>query len=148
MIYKYNDGGRSKYFKGRCGDCVVRAISIATDKDYKEIYDLLHQRQKEWANKSRSKAALRCRKNPSPRAGVWKQVYNPLIEELGFRWVSTCEVGSSDRTYLTRGGTSLPKGTLIVKTRRHLQCVKDHVLHDTQPLSNFGSMVYGYWIKS
>ena len=146
MEYIYNDGGRSNYFKGSTRDCVVRAIAIASDMDYKEVYDLIHQRQKEWANKSRSKAALRCRKNPSPRAGVWKQVYIPIIEELGFRWVSTCEVGSSDRTYLSRSGSTLPKGTLIVKTRRPLQCVKDHILYYTH--SSFGNMVYGYWIKS
>ena len=28
--FNYNDGGRSQYFKGTGGDCVTRAISIAT----------------------------------------------------------------------------------------------------------------------
>ena len=33
LEFSYNDGGRSKYFKGEAGDCVVRAIAIATDSD-------------------------------------------------------------------------------------------------------------------
>ena len=35
----YNDGGRSKYFKGDADDCVTRAIAIALNTDYKLIYD-------------------------------------------------------------------------------------------------------------
>ena len=39
MNIKYNDGGRSKYYKtSNTRDCVVRAIAIATNKDYKEIF--------------------------------------------------------------------------------------------------------------
>ena len=42
--YKYNDGGRSKYFRMRykkdiTGDCVIRAISIALDLDYKFVWE-------------------------------------------------------------------------------------------------------------
>jgi hypothetical protein len=33
MKFIYSDGGRSKYFKGTAGDCVVRAICNATGKD-------------------------------------------------------------------------------------------------------------------
>ena len=39
MSYVYDDGGRSKYFKGSAGDCVVRALGIFTSSDYKETYD-------------------------------------------------------------------------------------------------------------
>ena len=44
--YKYNDGGRSKYFRMRykkdiTGDCVIRAISIALDLDYKFVWESL-----------------------------------------------------------------------------------------------------------
>ncbi len=58
--YKYNDGGRSKYFKGTGGDCVTRAIAIATGKDYKEVYDILakgnaSQRRSKREGKNKSK---------------------------------------------------------------------------------------------
>lgn len=37
MDFVYNDGGRSRYFKAKSvGDCVTRAIAIATRTDYKE----------------------------------------------------------------------------------------------------------------
>jgi len=41
LNFTYSDGGRSNYFKGEAGDCVVRAIAIATEIDYKVIYDKL-----------------------------------------------------------------------------------------------------------
>jgi hypothetical protein len=30
MEMVFDDGGRSRYFKGQCRDCVTRAIAIAT----------------------------------------------------------------------------------------------------------------------
>jgi hypothetical protein len=39
MKFVYNDGGRSNYFKGNAKDCVVRALSILLNEDYKKIYD-------------------------------------------------------------------------------------------------------------
>ena len=40
-----NDGGRSKYFKGtRYDDCVVRSIAIATQQDYREVFEELSMR--------------------------------------------------------------------------------------------------------
>ena len=39
------DGGRkeSGYKSKKSGDCVCRAISIATGKDYQEVYDALNE---------------------------------------------------------------------------------------------------------
>ena len=43
MKWVYNDGGREEAgFKGTTRDCVTRAIAIATEKPYKEIYDLIN----------------------------------------------------------------------------------------------------------
>ena len=39
-----NDGGRAKAgYKGITGECVVRAISIAIEKPYQEVYDNLFE---------------------------------------------------------------------------------------------------------
>lgn len=40
--YVYDDGGRHKYFqmkykKDRVGDCVVRALTLATEEDYQSV---------------------------------------------------------------------------------------------------------------
>jgi len=39
----FDDGGRAAAgFRGRAGDCVTRAIAIATGKPYREVYDALN----------------------------------------------------------------------------------------------------------
>ena len=43
MDFVYNDGGRAAAgYKGQAGDCVVRAIAIATQKPYQEVYDAIN----------------------------------------------------------------------------------------------------------
>ena len=72
MKQVYNDGGRSLYFRGEANDCVVRAIAIAADLDYKDVYDLLKKKMG---------------KGKSPRNGVPKKIYHGLILSLGFEWI-------------------------------------------------------------
>lgn len=44
MEWTYNDGGRAEAgFRGVTGDCVCRAIAIATERPYREIYDLINE---------------------------------------------------------------------------------------------------------
>jgi hypothetical protein len=43
MDFMYNHGGRAAAgYKGRAGDCVVRAIAIATQKPYQQVYDAIN----------------------------------------------------------------------------------------------------------
>ena len=53
-MFNYNLGGYKRQTKTR-GDCVPRAISIATDLPYQEVYDELQRLQEELRLKSRSK---------------------------------------------------------------------------------------------
>jgi hypothetical protein len=142
-----NDGGRSKYFKGDARDCVVRAIAIASGKDYKEVYQELRERNKQYANNSRSLKAKKLRiKGSTPRNGNYKEVYGKYIEDLGFKWVTCMKIGQGVRTHVAE--EELPKGTLILRLSRHIACVKDGVLYDTFDCSEAGNRaVYGYWIK-
>ena len=42
MEFNFNDGGRAKAgYKGRTGDCVTRAVAIAAELPYKQVYDRL-----------------------------------------------------------------------------------------------------------
>ena len=41
MEYKYNEGGRGEHYKGLVGDCVTRAITIATELPYDVVYNAL-----------------------------------------------------------------------------------------------------------
>lgn len=45
--YVYDDGGRAAAgFKGETGDCVCRAVAIATEQPYQVVYDALNEMAK------------------------------------------------------------------------------------------------------
>lgn len=141
MEVVYSDGGRSKYFKGKAGDCVCRAICNATGKDYKEIYDFINELSQRERTGKRKKGVS------SARNGVYKDTTKKVIEDyLKWVWHPTMTIGSGCKVHLNEN--ELPKGTLIVKTSKHLTCVKDGVLYDTYDCTREGTRcVYGYWSK-
>lgn len=138
MEFVYSTGGREKYFKGKTGDCVTRAIAIATNKDYKEVYDSLFE-----FIKSNSRRKTGC----SPRNGVRGYLSKRyLVEVLGCEWVPCSEFGKGCTTHLDPKELPTHK-TIIVKLSKHLACVKDGKLYDTYDSSRGGSRcVYGYYI--
>jgi hypothetical protein len=142
----YDDGGRAAAgFKGEAGDCVVRAIAIASEKPYREIYDALTAAQKQYADTRRGRVAENIRKRgPSPRNGAWKEVYRPFLESMGWQFVPTMKIGSGCAVHLR--ADELPPGRLIVSLSGHLTAVIDGVAHDTHDPSRDGTRcVYGYF---
>lgn len=84
------------------------------------------------------------RRNDSPREGAFKEVYQPILESLGFVWTPTMTIGSGCRVHLSEN--ELPTGRLVVRVSRHLVAVIDRVIHDTHDCSRAGTRcVYGYW---
>ena len=155
MQFTYNDGGRSKHFKAEhVGDCVTRAIAIATQRDYKEVYDRLNEMAKKESLKHH-----RGHKRSNSRNGVFKETWKRYLKEIGWVHHKTCEIGSrSDKVKFVDG--SLPEeGRLIVQLSRHLTCLVDGVINDTYDCSkkeyydresgdlvtNDERCVYGYW---
>jgi len=140
----FDDGGRSDAgFDGETGDCVTRAIAIATGRPYREVYDDLFDRQREFGE-GRSRAAKAAGRNPSPRTGVMPDVYKRYLAETGWEWVPTMEFGVGCQVHLR--ADELPEGRLIVRLSKHLAAVIDGVLHDTHDCSRDGTRcVYGYW---
>ena len=151
--FNYNDGGRSKYFKGtNVGDCCTRAIAIATGKDYKEIYDRINQLAKKESVKRH-----RRHQRSQARNGVFKETWKKVLDELGWVHVSTCGIGCREKVKFVDG--ALPtKGTYIVQLSKHLTVLKDNVINDTYDCSKkeyynfYGDLevndercVYGYW---
>lgn len=143
MKFIYNDGGRSNYFKKQnARDCVVRAICNATGKDYKEVYDRINELIRT-ARKSKKETH-----RTSAEVGVYKRIYTKYIEkELGRKWVACMGIGTGCTTHLSED--ELPNNTtIIVRTSKHLTCVKNGVLYDTYDCSRDGNRcVYGYWYK-
>lgn len=129
------DGGRqSAGFKGQTGDCVVRAIAIATGIDYKTVYNEIARRNKLAGEKK------------SARNGSHKKVFKPYLEELGFKWVPLMGIGTGTRVHLAED--ELPGGTIICSLSGHIATVIDGVVHDDHDPSRGGTRaVYGYWTK-
>jgi|TARA_R100001129_G_scaffold90088_1_gene61347 hypothetical protein len=147
MKYQYNDGGRSQYFKGDAGDCVVRAIAIASGLNYKKVYDDLYKLNAEYAISKDTKVARRLRnKSATPRNGNYKKVYHDYILSLGFKWTPTMLVGQGCKVHLK--ADELPSGAFIARVSKHLCAVIDGVIQDTFDPSRGGKRcVYGYYQK-
>lgn len=132
----YSDGGRSQAgFLGHARDCVTRSIAIASGLPYKQVYDALAQGEK---------AAGRPR---SARNGVFRKVYDPYLQDLGFIWTPTMFVGSGCQVHLTPD--EIPDGRLVLSLSKHMTAVIDGIVHDTHDPSRNGTRcVYGYWSLS
>ena len=131
MEYIYNDGGRSKYFKGKAEDCVCRAISIASNRDYKEVYDSL-------------KKAL-----GTPRNGVFttNKAFKDWMVANGFVWTPCSGIGVKASVHFIEG--ELPKGRLVCSVAKHYVAVVDDKVYDTwdSRYNSFNEVrrIYGYW---
>lgn len=131
--FNYNDGGRSKYFKAvNVNDCVTRAIAIATNKDYKEVYDIVN------------KEARKHRNGGNARNGINSKVVRNIISIFGGIWHSTMDIGIGCVVHLR--ADELPSGRIICRCSGHDVAVIDGVLNDTYDCSRGGRRcVYGYW---
>lgn len=139
MRYTYNDGGRAAAgYKGHAGDCVTRAIAIAAELPYQEVYDRVN------ALAVHERRGKRKRGISNARTGVYKATRSRLLEALGFVWTPTMSIGSGCQVHLRDG--ELPMGRLVVSVSKHLVAVIDGVIHDTHDPSRGGTRcVYGYW---
>lgn len=142
MKWVFDDGGRSAAgFKGHTGDCVTRAIAIATELPYRSVYDALNAGIK--ANPKRSRTGVR---PSSARTGVFRKHSQAFLEELGWVWTPTMWVGSGCQVHLR--ADELPSGRIICKVTKHSVAVIDGVIHDTHDCSRDGTRcVYGYYSK-
>ena len=138
--FQYNDGGRKDAgFKGETGDCVVRAIVIATQLPYRKVYDELNVIGKnERIGKSKRKS--------NSRTGVKRKTYEKYLKDLGWKWVPQMFIGSGCKTHLIK--EELPEGSIIVRVSKHLVAVLDGVIYDIEDCSRGGTRcVYGYFKK-
>ncbi|HMD09496.1 MAG TPA: hypothetical protein VKH63_18345 [Candidatus Acidoferrum sp.] len=137
--FQFDDGGRrAAGYKGKAGDCVVRAISIATGKPYQQIYDLVNSLA------AYERTGKRKRGKSDARTGVYKTSIKRVMQALGWVWTPTMQIGSGCTVHLR--ADELPTGRLVVSVSKHLTAVIDGVIHDTHDCSRRGTRcVYGYW---
>ncbi len=107
LRFEWHDGGRiAAGFSGYTGDCVTRAITIASGKPYREIYDDLFEAH-----------------DRSPRNGIGPEVTKQYLTQHGFVRIGLYE------------WDMLPLGPLVVRCsswrKRHLSAVIDRCIYDT-----------------
>jgi hypothetical protein len=135
-----DDGGKMKAGFKHSGDCVCRAISIATQIPYSEVYyglNLLGERER---------ITKRKRGKSHAGTGIYKQTIRKYMESIGWTWIPTMKIGSGCTTHLR--GDELPSGRLVVNVSKHTVAVINGVIHDIYDCSRGGNRcVYGYFIK-
>jgi hypothetical protein len=137
--FEFNDGGRSKYFNGKGGDCVTRAIAIVTGKDYKEVYDHLaegnasQRKGKREGSNAGKRTALR-------GINTKRKWFQDLMKSWGFEWTPTMKIGEGCKTHLC--SSELPKGKLVVAVSKHYTTMIDGVINDTYNPSRIYSSPY------
>ena len=154
MAFIHDDGGRAAAgYKGLTGDCVARAVAIASGRPYAEVYLALSDGTREQRVTKRRKASAR---NGVTTRRKWFKDY---MASLGFVWVPTMQIGSGCKVHLVAG--ELPMGRLIVAVAKHYTAVIDGVVHDTfdpqrttheigrkdgvDYRRTYERCVYGYW---
>lgn len=139
MEWKYDDGGRADAgYRGETGDCVTRAIAIATGLSYQAVYDELNDIAKGERPRKRE------RRSSNARTGVHRRTYEDLLVRIGWEWTPTMYIGSGCQVHLRED--ELPAGRLIVKVSKHMTVVIDGVVHDNHDPSRDGTRcVYGYF---
>ena len=148
LAFVRNDGGRlAAGFQGGAGDCVVRAIAIAAERPYLEVYEALRNANAHYAEHRSTRLAKQiAARGSTPRNGNHRSVFHDYILSLGFEWVPTMAVGQGCQVHMRP--TEIPAGRLIVKVSKHLSAVIDGVIHDTHNPARGGTRcVYGYYIQ-
>ena len=147
MMVIIDDGGRKAAgYLGGTGDCVCRAIAIATERPYGEIYDelaRLNAGMRKTARRSKTVGTYTAARGIYTRSVPFRR----YMASLGFTWTPTMAIGTGCRVHLRRH--ELPKqGRLVVMVSKHATAVIDGVLFDTHDPTRGGTRcVYGYWSR-
>ena len=141
--FNYNDGGRALAgYKGKTGDCVCRAIAIASGRPYQEVYDRLADGN---FSQRKTKRTKKQKRTASEGINTGRKWFKEYMKELGFKYVTCMTIGSGCKVHLRED--ELPKGRLVVCLSKHYASVIDGVLNDTYDCSREGTRcVYAYYI--
>ena len=145
MQFIYDDGGReASGYKGKTGDCVTRAVAIATGLPYHEVYDRLAEGNATQRITKRTSAKIAGKRTASHGISTERKWFKDYLKSMGWRWVPTMHIGSGCRVHLK--ADELPSGRIMVRLSRHYTVVIDGVIHDTYDCSRDETRcVYGYW---
>jgi hypothetical protein len=145
--WERTDGGRrAAGYGGPASDCVARAITIATEKPYAEVFEALKETAADYVRRwPQSKAAGWIKKSRGEEKnahGCYDAVSSRYLKSIGWKYTRT-----KGRLFLR--ADQLPRGRLVVHVNRHFVAVIDGVIHDTYDSGGAGKRpVEGYWQKA
>lgn len=133
------DGGRKAAgYTGKfgVGDCVTRALAVATGEPYADVYRTVE----EFSRAERRRKPGRS----SARRGVYPATMRKIMAHYGGVWTPAMGIGTGVQTHLRDG--ELPGGILIARLSGHVCAVIDGVVYDNgDPHRSGNRAVYGYW---
>jgi hypothetical protein len=144
-----NDGGRrAAGFTNEktAGDCVARAVTIASGRPYIEVYaELAEMNRRMPLTKGRSRRAAAGKMTASHGIYTKSKLFKDYMVLNGFEWIPTMRIGSGCLVHVR--ASELPKtGRLVLRLSRHCAAVVDGILMDAYDCSRDGTRaVYGYW---
>jgi len=147
--FKLNDGGRAAAGftnKTTTGDCVARAVAIASGRDYASVYAELARINETMPQSKRRQRGKLGRRTASHGIYTKSKLFKDYMKAMGFAWTATMQIGSGCKVHVR--ANELPAGRLVLNLSRHCAAVIDGVLHDAYDCSRDGTRcVYGYWRK-
>lgn len=138
--YQYDDGGRYEAgWFSLAGDCFCRAVSIAMDRPYAEVYDEINRFAKENETPSRTR-----RGKSTARNGYHNTTGRAYLISKGWKWTPTMHIGQGCQVHMN--ADELPtEGPMILNVSKHWVAVVDGVVRDSHDPRRGGKRcVYGY----
>lgn len=144
-MFVFNDGGRAAAgYKGTAGDCVTRAVAIATGESYADVYTALASGM---GTQRVTKHHRKRKRSARNGVSVRRKWFRDYLTVRGWKWTPTMHIGSGCKVHLK--ASELPAGKIIVAVSRHYVAMIDGVIHDTYDCSRDGERcVYGYWSQA
>ena len=135
LEYHYNDGGRAAAgFRGKTGDCLVRAVAIATGLPYRDVYHTVSSTMKKHGYRASGNVYLQTQELRKPGMLRVGAVQRLVLKDYGFVKVS---LPPGPRPTYTQAFQQF--GTCIVSTNGHVATLMDGALQDT-----FDGRTYDY----
>lgn len=125
--FKYYQPNK-KDIENEYGDCVIRALTKATGKDWLTVFEELIPYARECQAMLNSKV-----------------VYGKYLEDNGFKWVGIKVKKGYKKPTPQTFYRECPKGTYILRLSHHVVTVVDGYFYDTWDSGN--KSVYGYWTR-
>ena len=124
--YTFNDGGRADAgYRGKTGDCMVRAIAILTKRPYKNVYTQMAELNAAYGLPKTGNASLANRHVPKGKGRGRK-----FSTEVCFMAFGLSKVKQTVGERLTYTEAYARYGDCIVRTRKHVCAIKDGKVQD------------------